>query len=191
MYKVYFLMYILHVAQLHYWTTLFISHLPPDLGYHAAPNLLDIRENIPGVQSLASVAPGLYLGAGQVERGGTVVALDLGVGLGGHDKLVVGDQVSTSLVGARGDWLRDGESKSRIAADDGESSGGLLASALRNIRQSSVGVGAHKCRALDTGGLHCARLQDGEGVPKQMLGYDSGPNSCRVEFGKTYEHWVL
>lgn len=101
----------------------------------------------------------------QVEAGGSRVALDDGVRVVGDDELVAGNQMSTRLVAGGGDGLRDDEGQAFGAPGHGEGPGRLAASALLDIGQSAVGVGGDQGRAVDRGGLHRARLDDGEGVP--------------------------
>lgn len=107
----------------------------------------------------------------QVEAGWAIVALDgvdAGFGLG---EVAAGEQVATGLVGAWGDWLRDGELNTVILVGEPESSGGFTALSLPfgEVWEVAAGGGWDKSGAVYTGGLHGSWLDDVEAVTRRLL----------------------
>ncbi|TGO37686.1 hypothetical protein BHYA_0091g00180 [Botrytis hyacinthi] len=111
----------------------------------------------------------ISLGGGgvvQTEGGRTVVALGATHGVGNHDQLAVGKQVGSSLVASWGNLLGNEEVEAGILAGNPESAGGLDAGStpLWDVGESSVGLAGDERGAFDSGGLHGAGLDHGEGV---------------------------
>lgn len=86
-------------------------------------------------------------------------------------ELAGGDGVASSLVGAGGHRLRDGQDEAGVGLGDGESAGGLLAGALAlgDLRQGAVGA-LDQSLALNRGGLAVAGLDNAEVVTAVELG---------------------
>ncbi|TGO61106.1 hypothetical protein BOTNAR_0134g00040 [Botryotinia narcissicola] len=105
-------------------------------------------------------------GVVQTEGGRTVVALGATDGVGNHDQLAVGEQVGSSLVAGWANLLGNEEVETGTLAGDPESAGGLDAGSapLWDVGEGSVSVARDESGAFDTGGLHGAGLDHGEGV---------------------------
>lgn len=103
----------------------------------------------------------------KLEGLGTLVGLDLSVGLLGHPELLVGNGVLGGCVAAGGDWLGDGEGQALLAADDVKCSRRLVALGFLDVGEKTV-VGLDEGGALDgvtLPRLHGTGLDNLESVP--------------------------